>query len=83
MKRHLQCAEQVSRTRRFGDLTRPILEMHFLLKNKPFRAPPIYQNFEVVHLPRKITFQLYQINIALATQNIPRDRSVLHMQRHL
>ena len=33
-----------SRTRRFGDLTRPILETHFVLKNTAFRAPAISQN---------------------------------------
>ena len=33
-----------SRTRRFGDLTRPILETHFVLKNTTFRAPAISQN---------------------------------------
>ena len=52
MKRHLQCAEQVIRThsdhesaRRFGDLTRRILETHFGWKNETFRAPAISQNF--------------------------------------
>ena len=34
-----------SRTRRFGDLTRPILETHFEWKNTTFRAPAISQNF--------------------------------------
>ena len=34
-----------SRTRRFGDLTRPTLETHFVWKNTTFRAPAIYQNF--------------------------------------
>ena len=33
-----------SRTRRFGDLTRPILETHFVWKNTTFRAPAISQN---------------------------------------
>ena len=33
-----------SRTRRFGDLTRPILETHFVWKNRTFRAPAISQN---------------------------------------
>ena len=33
-----------SRTRRFGDLTRPIWETHFVWKNTTFRAPAIYQN---------------------------------------
>ena len=33
-----------SRTRRFGDLTRPILEAQFVLKNTTFRAPAISQN---------------------------------------
>ena len=31
-------------TRRFGDLTRPILETHFVWKNTTFRAPAISQN---------------------------------------
>ena len=34
-----------SRTRRFGDLTRAILDRHFVLKNTTFHAPAIYQNF--------------------------------------
>ena len=34
-----------SRTRRFGDLTRPTLETHFVWKNTTFRAPAISQNF--------------------------------------
>ena len=34
-----------SRTRCFGDLTRPILETHFVWKNTTSRAPAIYQNF--------------------------------------
>ena len=34
-----------SRTRRFGDLTRPILQTHFVWKNTTFRAPAISQNF--------------------------------------
>ena len=34
-----------SRTRRFGDLTRPILETHFVWKNTTFGAPAIYPNF--------------------------------------
>ena len=34
-----------SRTRRFGDLTRPILETHCVWKNTTFRAPAISQNF--------------------------------------
>ena len=33
-----------SRTGRFGDLTRPILETHFVWKNTTFRAPAIAQN---------------------------------------
>ena len=33
-----------SRTRRFGDLTRAILETHFVWKNTTFRAPAISQN---------------------------------------
>ena len=33
-----------SRTRRFGDLTRPILETHFVWKNTTFRGPAISQN---------------------------------------
>ena len=33
-----------SRTRRFGDLTRPILETHFVWKNTTFRVPAISQN---------------------------------------
>ena len=33
-----------SRTRRFGDLTRPILETHFVWKNTTFRSPAISQN---------------------------------------
>ena len=33
-----------SRTRRFGDLTRPIFETHFVWKNTTFRAPAISQN---------------------------------------
>ena len=34
-----------SRTRRFGDLTRPILETHFVWKNTTFGARAIYPNF--------------------------------------
>ena len=34
-----------SRTRRLGDLTRPIFKAHFVWKNATFRAPAIYQNF--------------------------------------
>ena len=33
-----------SRTRRFGDLTRPILSTHFVWKNTTFRVPAISQN---------------------------------------
>ena len=33
-----------SRTRRFGDLTCPILETHFVMKNTTFGAPAISQN---------------------------------------
>ena len=33
-----------SRTRSFGDLTRPILETHFVWKSTTFRAPAISQN---------------------------------------
>ena len=42
---HNPTIKSSSRTRRFGDLTRPILETHFVWKNTTFRAPPIYQNF--------------------------------------
>ena len=33
-----------SRTRRFGDLTRPVLETHFVWNSTTFRARAIYQN---------------------------------------
>ena len=47
-----------SRTRRFGDLTRPILERHFAWKNTTFRAPAIH---EMLRLPQKVTLHLHLI----------------------
>ena len=51
-----------SRTRRFGDLTRPILETHFVWKNTTFGAPAISQNFtKWCACHKKVTVQLHQI----------------------
>ena len=41
---HNPSMKSSSRTRRFGDLTRPILETHFVWKITTFRAPAISQN---------------------------------------
>ena len=46
-----------SRTRRFGDLTRPILETHFVWKNTGYLS----KFHEMLRLPQKVTFHLHQI----------------------
>ena len=42
--RNAKCCIFQYKMRRFGDLTRPILETHFVWKNTTFRAPAISQN---------------------------------------
>ena len=54
-----------SRTRRFGDLTRPILEMHFVWKNTTLRAPAIFQNFRKCCACHEKWLQLHQIILRL------------------
>ena len=63
-----------SRTRRFGDLHRPVLEAHFLWKNTTVRArlslkispnaapatkKVTLQHHQILHLSRKMTFMVY------------------------
>ena len=52
-----------SRTCRFGDLTRPILETHFVWKNNYniSRSGYLSKFHEKLRLPRKVTLQLHQI----------------------
>ena len=71
-----------SRTRRFGDLTRPILEtilywkiQHFALRLSPKMSPNA--------APATKSDNPTSPNTAPATQNASHDWSVLHMKRHL
>ena len=65
-------------TRRFGDLTRSILETHFVWKKKTCRAPAISQNCtKMLRLQRKITLQLRQI------LHLPRKMNLMIDPPHL
>ena len=66
-----------SRTRRFGDLTRPILETHFVWKNSIWRSAYLSKFHEVLRLPRKVTLQRQQI------LRLPRKISLMIDPRHI
>ena len=72
-----------SRTRRFGDLTRPILETHFVWKNTTFRAPAISPKIARNAAPATKSHTPTSPNTAPATQNESHDWSASHMKRHL
>ena len=57
---------------RFGDLTRPILETHFVWTNTTFRAPAIYQNVTSAAPARKSDTPTSP-NTAPATKNDSHD----------
>ena len=53
--------ESSSRTCRFGDLTCPMWESHFVWKNNISRSGHLPKFQEMLRLPRKVTLQLHQI----------------------
>ena len=71
-----------SRIRRFGDLTRPILETILYWKIQHFALRLSIKIFhQVLHLPRKVTLQLHQI--LRLPRKMNHDWSASHMKRHL
>ena len=68
-----------SRTRRFGDLTRPILETHFVIieKYNISRSGYLPKCHQMLRLPRKVTLQLHQI------LRLPRKMHLMIDPRHI
>ena len=70
-----------SRTRRCGDLTRPIVETHFLRKNTTLPRKVTLQPHQILRLPRKINLSTL-IRLTYETPFTMRGASKVTLQPH-